>query len=256
MKTIRFIIALISMSLCGMAQIVFPTGGGGGAGAPVGTVVNSGTPIASAIPIYGDTTGTNLSPSQITTTGLTNLFAGTVTVTNNLNAIKNINIVTEGAGIFHGVDRKISFGDIGVEIYGGNSDNVYLATGDYSHQGVESVKRTVSATTSDTYSSTIASNNARGPGAFTDNTGSTSDITITLPSPLRGDHYYFHISTNHFIIVNCTGTDTIQVIGSTITATTGDTRSTTVGNSIEVRCIQTTVNPKWIAVPSGTWTVN
>ena len=39
-----------------------------GGGAPVGTVINSGTPVTTAIPIYSGTTGTNVTPSNITVT--------------------------------------------------------------------------------------------------------------------------------------------------------------------------------------------
>lgn len=53
-------------------------------GAPAGTVIGTGTPSANALPIYLDTSGTNVTPSKITTSSLTNLYAGTVTVTNNL----------------------------------------------------------------------------------------------------------------------------------------------------------------------------
>lgn len=58
------------------------TGGGGGL---VGTMLNSGTPVAGALPGYADVTGTNMAPSRVTVVD-TNLFAGNVTATNEVAA--------------------------------------------------------------------------------------------------------------------------------------------------------------------------
>lgn len=53
-----------------------PTGG------TAGTVINTGTPLTTAIPIFNGTDGTNVIPSKVTVTGLTNLLSGTLTGTN------------------------------------------------------------------------------------------------------------------------------------------------------------------------------
>jgi hypothetical protein len=55
----------------------------GGAGI-AGTVINTGASIANALPIYSDTTGTNVIPSQVTVSGLTNVLAGVFTATNKI----------------------------------------------------------------------------------------------------------------------------------------------------------------------------
>lgn len=49
-----------------------PSGGGSGT---VGTVINSGTPASTAVPVYSGTTGTNITPSSVT------ISAGAVTAT-------------------------------------------------------------------------------------------------------------------------------------------------------------------------------
>ncbi len=54
---------------------------GGGGGGTVGTVINTATTIASSIPTLG-TDKTNVTPSNITISGLTNLFAGSLTASN------------------------------------------------------------------------------------------------------------------------------------------------------------------------------
>jgi hypothetical protein len=51
-------------------------------GAITGTVVNSGTPLDLAVPTYTGTTGTNIIPSKVTITALTNLNAGNIIATN------------------------------------------------------------------------------------------------------------------------------------------------------------------------------
>jgi hypothetical protein len=52
-----------------------------GGGGTVGTVINSGTPVNTAVPIYSGTTGTNITPSSVTITSLTNLVVpGTFSV--------------------------------------------------------------------------------------------------------------------------------------------------------------------------------
>lgn len=62
--------------------------GGDPAGAPAGTMVNSGASTVNALPRYNDGTGTNLSPTQVLVSGLTNLSvpgaitAHSLTVTN------------------------------------------------------------------------------------------------------------------------------------------------------------------------------
>lgn len=74
-----------------------PSGGGGGTNgfAPVGTVVNTGTPVNQAVPVYNGTSGTNIAPSSVTIasgvvtatsftgagTGLTSIPAGQLTGT-------------------------------------------------------------------------------------------------------------------------------------------------------------------------------
>lgn len=54
-----------------------------GSGGTTGTVVNAGVPLNTAIPTYSDTTGTNITPSDVTISARTNLLAGTLTATNN-----------------------------------------------------------------------------------------------------------------------------------------------------------------------------
>lgn len=60
--------------------LLFALPSGSGSGAPVGTVVNTGASVANAIPIYLDTTGTNVGPSGVTITSLTNLSAGSFSI--------------------------------------------------------------------------------------------------------------------------------------------------------------------------------
>jgi hypothetical protein len=52
------------------------------AGGITGTVVNSGTPLDLAVPTYSGTSGTNIIPSKVTITALTNLTAGNIISTN------------------------------------------------------------------------------------------------------------------------------------------------------------------------------
>lgn len=51
-------------------------------GESAGTVHGSGTPIANAVTLYADTTGTNIIPSTITVSSLTNLNTGSLVVSN------------------------------------------------------------------------------------------------------------------------------------------------------------------------------
>lgn len=79
----------ISVAITAGANITLTTNNGNititgstGAGGTVGTVINTGTPIVNALPAYTDTTGTNVGPTKITVSGLTNLLTGALTVSN------------------------------------------------------------------------------------------------------------------------------------------------------------------------------
>lgn len=54
-----------------------------GGGGTVGTVINTGASVATAVPTYSDTTGTNIIPSSVTIAALTNLSAGNLNITGN-----------------------------------------------------------------------------------------------------------------------------------------------------------------------------
>lgn len=64
-------------------------------GATLGSMINSGASIATAIPEYADITGTNIVPSKLTVISLTNLAVGALTVTN-FATMDNV-VVTNGS---------------------------------------------------------------------------------------------------------------------------------------------------------------
>lgn len=106
-----------------------------------GTVLNSGTPIASSIPIYSDTTGTNIGPSKVTVSALTNLLTGTVTSSNltsgtlvgvgtaGLHQNATLANVTNAMGIFTGSTANFLRADGTMAAPGGGLANTVLGPG-------------------------------------------------------------------------------------------------------------------------------
>lgn len=84
-------------------------GAGGGGSAPVGTMVNSGTPEQYAIPVYADDTGTNMIPSSLKSdaTG-TNFYAGGFLI-NTLTVTNPIPVTSGGLGIASGTSGGIPY---------------------------------------------------------------------------------------------------------------------------------------------------
>ncbi len=76
-------------------------GGGSSGGAPIGTVVNTGASVAGQVPVYADTTGTNVAPSLLIPAGFGNInipLSGIVTVNYTNLASGNIDLYTVPAG--------------------------------------------------------------------------------------------------------------------------------------------------------------
>lgn len=89
------------------------------------------------------------------------------------------------------------------------------------------------------------------------NTGAAGNVTFTLPacvSGILGYGYSFFVDAAQALEVKAAGTDTIQIGGSTSTATTGNVQVAVSGDTLQIDCMAA---GKWKAVSfTGTWTVN
>lgn len=90
-------------------------------------------------------------------------------------------------------------------------------------------------------------------GCEYDNNGATGQVIFNLPASAVGLVYTFMVVTAQNIRIAGNGADTIQVAGSTSTATTGHIDNATSGGVIRLSCH---VTGKWVATAQeGTWTV-
>lgn len=84
------------------------------------------------------------------------------------------------------------------------------------------------------------------------NEGATSIVTFSLPTAAAGLIYSFAVQDADGIIVDANTGDTINIAGS-VSATSGNATSTTIGSTLTLVAINAT---EWVAVKSlGTWVV-
>ncbi len=170
-----------------------------GGSAPVGTVVNSGTPIITAIPTYADATGTNISPSKVTVSASTNLNTGSLVVSN----LTGVMYSSAGSGVT--VTTNTGSGSVVFS----NTPSIQTPTmlGQVLMSATNNILWNLSAVTLDSSGTNIIVDFARSDVTLTTTTNMALLQTTNRPSATNTPDYVLRIFANGgTVIVNCNAT--------------------------------------------------